>query len=126
MEREEMTETSCQVEEEVTGRGRSSGDGRRADNSRLQQGERPRSVTVRARGIKKKNSARVGPTCHTMEERERCVTHGQMGWRLLARVDVRAFSSFIVLFLFLIDVYVNVCWFFFNFLFLLLLTKKYI
>jgi hypothetical protein len=70
MEREERTETSRQVEEEVTGCGGSSGDGRRADSSRLQHGERPRSMTVRARGIKK-NNARVGPTCHTMEDRGR-------------------------------------------------------
>ena len=69
MEREERTETSQQVEE-ATGRGGSSGDGRRADSSRLQHGERPRSMTVRARGIKK-NNARVGPTCHTMEDRGR-------------------------------------------------------
>jgi hypothetical protein len=72
MEREEPTETSQQVEE-ATGRGRSSGDGRRVGSgcSRLQQGERRRSATVRARGIKKKNSARVGSVCHTLEKRGR-------------------------------------------------------
>jgi hypothetical protein len=75
MEREERTETSQQVEE-ATGRGGSSGDGRRADSgcSRLQQGERRRSATVRARGIKK-NSARVGSVCHIMEKRGRGASH---------------------------------------------------
>jgi hypothetical protein len=81
MERKERTEISQQVEEEATGRGRSSGDGRRADSgcSRLQQGERRRSATVRARRIKKKNSARVGPVCHTLEKRGRGASASRMG-----------------------------------------------